>query len=283
MLNQSLKRRALESVSACRSVMWTVRTLLAPNHPVRINYWSFPSIRLFPEGQVSRLCYVYYFERRLLKLALDFVQEGMVAVDVGANIGLWSVVLARKVGPGGKVYSFEPSRESFGRLRRNLQLNRVDNVVSYQSALGAEPRISFLLTPRSGGDADRFVSLESCEDAALESVTVTTLDKWAVANRFESKVNFLKIDCEGSELFVLRGGRDLLSAGQNMMIVSESNPTACARYGYQPETLYQLLTSFGFGISFWDFASHSLRHGFPPQDFNGSFIALKQEGCAKCT
>src|SRR5207302_520280 len=79
-------------------------------------------------GQIPELLVTSDFERRELDLVKSYLRPEMNVIDIGANVGLYSIAAALKVGPAGKVFAFEPSSESVGRLRRNLELNGITTV-----------------------------------------------------------------------------------------------------------------------------------------------------------
>ncbi len=153
-------------------------------------------VRVVPECRNLRDEY----EPEVWKLLTGEVRPGDVVADVGANIGLFTIALARRVPPGGVVHAFEPDPENFRRLSRHCALNAVkDQVRLHRAAVGdRDGRISF-----SGGHG-----LESHIGGGpgSEEVDCVSLD-----SVFSSQpVDVLKIDVEGFEEGVLRGGKRLL-------------------------------------------------------------------------
>jgi len=139
----------------------------------------------------------------------NFVKRGSVAIDVGANIGYYSLLLSRLVGPKGHVYAFEPLPANFDRLKVNIEIN-VDNVTAYNMALGDAPKVSkYRFNPSTNIDIPNLggwsmVGTESDDgNIVVESMT---LDDF-VRQRAIQNIQFLKIDVEGFELQVLKGAR----------------------------------------------------------------------------
>ena len=208
--------------------------------------------------------------------ALRFIKSGMVVVDVGANIGLWTVTTGLRLGTAGKVYAFEPGSDIFQVLTRNISLNALNKIVeTYPIALGDKVDRKYLLSDTNGGDADRYLMASDPQDySGGEEVQVTTLDKWA-KERGVDKVNFVKLDCEGSELFVLQGGEKLLSETSEAMICCEVNQDALARQNCSAAQLYDYLEGLGFVLSYFEPYTRQLTGHRPPQTYNGNFFAVK--------
>lgn len=147
--------------------------------------------------------------------------EAPVVLDVGANIGLFTVpVAAMAARAGGRVLAFEPQRIVCQQLCANVFANRLDNVWAFNQAVGAEvgtvdlPTFDYALTENIGAfslDADlqRRRGLEAGLDRVhTDRVAMVTLDSLEIAGR----VRLVKIDVEGTEIDVLRGGRGMLAA-----------------------------------------------------------------------
>src|SRR6266496_451229 len=92
-------------------------------------------IRLYGDSELCRLIYCRNFEVTEREFVNRFLRPGDVFVDVGANIGLFTLIAASRVGPTGKVIAFEPTSETYERLVGNVRLNRLRNVDCVRSAL----------------------------------------------------------------------------------------------------------------------------------------------------
>jgi FkbM family methyltransferase len=128
------------------------------------------------------------------------IKPGMVALDIGANAGVYSLALARCVGPSGKVYAYEPASEPRRLLERSRNANGFDNLQIVPEAISDAPRRGHL-------DANVSSELGSLSAKGFgESVSVTSLDKEGAARDWGSP-DFVKIDAEGEERRILEGGR----------------------------------------------------------------------------
>ncbi|NBO65471.1 MAG: FkbM family methyltransferase, partial [Acidobacteria bacterium] len=257
-----MKELGLRFVIRCYVIArgWLYRLRKVAGRPVEFRVAETVKIALFPEGQIAELLYTSRFERRDLELVSRFLRPGMKVIDVGANIGLYSILADRCVSPGGRVWAFEPSGESRDRLLRNLKLNQVSTVLTAGTALSDKAGEDLNLARDNGrGDGERFlVAGEAClpesNQQDIELVPVTTLDYYFFIESSSSweNIDFLKIDIEGGELLVFRGARKLLTANPKIVIMFESTPGNANRYGYTQDDLFQFLREFGFNLYCWD-------------------------------
>ncbi len=276
-MKRFLRHTLVKALVEIRKQVWSFRNRRFPSQPISVNYLCYPRLKLFPEGEIARMAYVSYFERRLLRYALGYIRRGMVAVDVGANIGLWTVCLAKRVGREGQVHAFEPSKQTADVLNRNVVLNRIDYIVSvHQLALGGQIGDGCLISPKGGGDADRFLGSKEEQNVwQSEVVRVSTLDHWAKGQKLREGVQFIKIDCEGSELHILRGAERTLVGAKQCMAVCEWNPAACERMGYDVSEIYDCFRKYGFVVRFLEPGKNVWVTERPPGEFNGNIVALK--------
>lgn len=160
--------------------------------------------------------YIYFygaFRPEISKLINRMLRPGHVAIDIGANIGMHTVIMANRVGPTGKVFCFEPDPHPFGRLKRNLALNGLDFVQAHQAALSAksETRKFFLHDETIGNYANAsFYSDNIGKDTAAIDVEVLSLDDF-VARQSLIRLDVIKLLAQGEEWNVLQGGRDTIA------------------------------------------------------------------------
>ncbi|WP_372791855.1 FkbM family methyltransferase [Paraconexibacter sp.] len=142
------------------------------------------------------------------------LQPGQVFWDVGAHIGLMSLIAARRVGREGAVVAFEPVPGNAERLRANLALNGAENVTVIGSAVAAQPG-SMTMYSRSGVSLMWTLEQENVGDERLD-VEVTTLDRVLDTAPYP---DLIKIDTEGVEVDVLRGASRLLADARARFLV----------------------------------------------------------------
>jgi FkbM family methyltransferase len=226
--------------------------------PVRYKLARSIDISLYPDGEIAEfLSFPALFERAEIDLVAAFLKPGMNVIDVGANIGIYSILGSAIVGDTGHVWAFEPSQESYGRLLRNLQLNGCKQVDPIQAALSSEPDKQMRLTSDAGyGDAYRYLApaSEGTSDARGEVVPVTTLDRCA-RERGIGDVNLIKIDVEGGEYRVLLGAKEVLASNREVAIIFESEADWCGRAGCKQSDSFSLLRNHGFHLYSWNKAT----------------------------
>jgi FkbM family methyltransferase len=148
------------------------------------------------------------WEKHIDDLLRKHVERGTVAVDAGAHIGTHTLVMAKLVGPNGRVYAFEPQRKLYRELVHNLRLNELSSVIPLRFALGAGAEIIEMSPAVHGNEGGTGVG-QGGDPAELR-----TLDSFELTN-----VSVIKIDVEGFEDFVLDGARATIARSRPILIV----------------------------------------------------------------
>lgn len=178
---------------------------------------------------------------RCLKALVD---PGMTVVDVGANVGMLSLALARSVGAQGKVYAFEAEPQFQDLLAKSFVLNGVPWVDLRRQAVGrAAGQATFHVSPIAGHSSLYDLPGEEASSARQITVEVVALD---VALADVSNVDLVKIDVEGAELDVLAGMERLIARSPNLVIVAEFGPTHLTRVGLTAEGWFEAFEGHGF-------------------------------------
>lgn len=149
----------------------------------------------------------------------SFTSWGSIAVDVGANLGIHSLMLSHCVGAGGSVMSFEPISFIYERLRANIDLNGLTNVIACRQGVGKKISTKYMKM-----DQDDFnIGKAHVSNQGDHAVAVTTLDH--ELKDVESNVSLIKIDTEGYELQAIKGACGILEE-HRPAIVCEFNPNS---------------------------------------------------------
>lgn len=159
-----------------------------------------------------------WFEREI-GFILRWMQKGMNAVDIGANVGVFSLPIARRVGPVGRVFAFEPGSEN----RQNLEAGRMANILSnlkISAAALADSEKTGWLQIATTGELNSLGQAQSHAEGS-EEVRVTTLDVQETENGWPP-IDFVKIDGEGQEARIIAGGRGFF-ARQSPLVMYEVN------------------------------------------------------------
>ena len=188
--------------------------------------------------------------------------QGSVIIDAGANIGLYSIIGSRLVGEAGKIYSFEPSKENFNLLLKNIELNEVENIVPINMGLGDKIGETLILTQNlENGDAEKYILKSENKinkpDIGLkktqlsEPIALDTLDNFLLKKNIK-KVDFLKIDVEGYEHYIFKGAENLLKNNPEIIILFECADHFAKRAGSSQAEVFTFLKNLGIDIVFWN-------------------------------
>ncbi len=194
--------------------------------------------------------YYYYGglpEIKEQNLVKNMVRPGMTAFDVGANIGLYTLLLAKLVGNTGRVFSFEPVET--GRLRENVKLNGLANVTVDSRLVMAEPGRQQIHIYTGGLNGLHTVANRHLKDAEIrtEEKEAVSLDYYCRQGQL-TKIDFLKIDVEGAEGQVLAGAANLLRRQAIDMILFEVSINTYRDMNTTIAEIFQLLRSCGYEI-----------------------------------
>ena len=166
-------------------------------------------------------------------------------LDVGANMGYTSCVLAGAVSVGSKVYAFEPDQRSYGILQEVIHRKNLAEVVEAMNlAVGSsEGYVRFWHNQRHSADhrvvTERF-SGAGPDDADIATVAVTSIDSF-VRSRNLQKISFVKVDVQGYELAVCEGMKDTLASFSDLCICLEYSPEALLQLGFEPARVLDFL------------------------------------------
>jgi FkbM family methyltransferase len=151
------------------------------------------------------------------------LKPGQTFIDIGANKGDFTLLAAQLVGRQGKVLSFEPEPDNFSWLKKSIELNKYQNVITYDVALGSSNQdVTLYLGQKSG-----WHSLVPPDQGGTvqDSITVTgsTLDS-VLGTLGNKQVDMIKIDVEGAELEVLRGAQATLKYNPEIILLIDIHP-----------------------------------------------------------
>jgi FkbM family methyltransferase len=174
-----------------------------------------------------------------------WIRPGMVVIDVGANLGIYSLLLSRLVGSSGSVIAFEPEPDMFEALACNCKRNGAENIVLVNQALGSMPGTALLSRSLLHGGDNRLAPGHKTGFRKLVPVQVVTLDE-VIGQR---PVDFIKIDVQGWEGEVFRGMEGVLANNPNLQIYFEFWPRGLTNAGCDPAELLSRLSGRGFHLA----------------------------------
>jgi FkbM family methyltransferase len=227
----TLRRSAVEKLSArfwrgvvrgyvrwspLRRGKWRVMEALSPLYAA-----SEPQIRRLPGGATIQLDlgehvqrWIYFFgvyEKETVDWFRSNLRPGMVVLDIGANVGQYTLIAARDVGPHGRIHAFEPNPISYRRLASNIEINSFANVSTHALAVSDCAGEVTLYVPDHDnmGEASLQMSQTGQRNITVRSVTI---DEWARNADLGATphIDLIKIDVQGLESAVLRGARQIM-------------------------------------------------------------------------
>lgn len=260
-----------------RNILFPARNLLLHHKAITVLIGE-QSFQLAPEGAVPLDMWTRrYFERHELDFVLSMLGPGMTFIDVGANVGIFSIPAAQKV-QNGQVFAFEPSHWTHQRLVKNAEINKLTNVHAVCSAVGDYNGEAVLQINVPGKDGLNTIGKPSHWDSdvvAEERVPITTLDDFVRLNAV-SHVDVIKIDTEGAELLVLRGARDLLAKPNAPLILYEGGFLSKG-FDYHPVESMWLLQQHGYSFFVINQASGKISIPVADRAYDAMVIAAKPQ------
>lgn len=180
------------------------------------------------------------FEETETQTILSFVTPDTVMLDIGANMGFYSIRVAQKA-TSGRVIAFEPDPANYATLRKNVALNKLTNVTTYNAALSdKKDTLRLYKHPFNVGDYRLYN-----DGDFTDYVDVPTL---RIDDVVDAQVDLVKIDVQGYEYFVLKGGRSLL-ARDKPVVVSEFWPRGLYNSGANPADYLTMMEELGYSVS----------------------------------
>ena len=175
------------------------------------------------------------------------VNSGDVVIDVGANIGYYTLIFAKLVGEKGKIFAFEPDPTNFQLLKKNVEINGFHNVILEQKAL-SDNSGKMMLSLNNENTAGHHLDFKNQNTTNSTEVDVLSLDEYFLNKNID--INFIKMDVEGAESNVIKGMTNILKNSKDLKMIVEYNPNAINQLGLNPENYLNLLSINGF--SFYD-------------------------------
>ncbi len=219
-----------------------------PNEPVTLQVEGVGEVRLFlnpDDGVITPwILGKKVWEETETHWLANSIRPGDTVVDIGANIGYYSVVAGKLVGEKGRVIAFEPDPVAASFIRKNLELNGLSNVTVEQKAVSNAPgSIRLFLSEENKGD-HRIYQPEG-EERPFVDVEAVALDDYFAGG---STPDVVKIDTQGAELAIFRGMAGTVKRADDFVITVEYSPHHLAGFGGTGEQLLDVIDAFGLAM-----------------------------------
>ena len=177
-------------------------------------------------------------------------KEGDIVVDIGAHIGLYTIISSKRVGTKGKVVAIEAHPGNFEMLTSNIKLNQLTNIIPLNYAVYSKETKLKLYLPSGESGFTKYNTIMpnwiNTQEKFVE-VNANTLDYLLQLNKIrQEEVNWIKIDVEGAEFEVLKGATNVLSKSKDVAILMELHGPP---HIYRPK-VEELVNLYNFKIEF---------------------------------
>lgn len=208
-----LRSRFIDTLSP-RALWWTLRKYWRRSKPLVTQFDGDLRLRLRPGDVVGRRFFVWQiYEPEVTSWLKKTLKPGMIFFDVGANLGIFTLLAAKCVGPTGQVHVFEPSKSMVSELGANITINQLQNVEVNAVAVGDSAGVIHFPRYETGSEAYGSIVRRPWPGTKIlgyDDVPVLTLDEYVSSQKIE-RVDVIKMDIEGAEFLALQGAKSLLS------------------------------------------------------------------------
>ena len=221
--------------------VWAGKMFLHPNDAFRLSIYGIHGTHDF-------------------KIIKNNVKDGDNVIDLGANIGYFTLILAKLVGPTGKVFAFEPDPRNLTLLKKNVEYNNYKNVIVVPKAVSNVNDKCTLYVGQKTFGQNRIYKPEKTDTQKfipMDSETIR-LDDFFKANNLLDKISFIKMDIEGSEFLALSGMKEILKLNKNIKIFTEVETSYLEDAGSSYDQFIDVLTENKFTLSLADNRNEAL-------------------------
>ena len=220
---------------------WTIRKLL----PKQVEIHGATVVLNPTDPVVSGALHFGVYEKAETRFFQSACRDGMTFLDVGANLGYYTALAARAVGPNGRVLAVEPDPDSFGYLEQTIAANAVGNVQAFPVAASDAPAtLPLYISTDNRGDNRLYAS---GEDRPQVEVAARPLDALLRENKIDT-VDLIKIDVQGYEPKVISGLRETITASPNLTLLTEFWPQGIDEAGEDANEFLQTLRELGLTL-----------------------------------
>lgn len=235
--------------------------LLTPRQDIKV---SFPGYSLYvraPDRLIAALLCKYSFDSSLeVELYRDRVKPGMTVLEIGANVGFYTLLFSGLAGEKGKVLAFEPDPENFRLLSKSAAGHGAANITCLQAAVAEKGgALKLFISEENRGDHRVYDSGEGRGSVDVKAVSIDgTLGR-------EARADFIKMDIQGAEYRALLGMEKTIKNSPGLCMLCEFSPGLVRKAGDSPEALLQKLLEYGFSLKYLDEGAHSVRSASPEE------------------
>jgi len=279
-LNYYIKKRTYLQPPPTQDEIWN--NLFSSNNFIIHQLENNIKVKLYKESILCKLIY-FGFEENEIVFIKKFIKKGDVLIDIGSNIGLFSLHASKIVGDTGKVFAIEPTPITFKRLVENINLNQFNNIKTFNIGLSNKRETLRFNISNDGHDAwNSFADLFELENSTSVEIEVNTIDNLIKENNV-NHIDLIKLDVEGWEKFVLEGGEELLKMDDTPAFMIEFTEENAFSAGYYCGEIYDFLKNYDYEWYTYDAKNNELNKEVKKLHYPyNNLIAVKNfEDCIK--
>jgi FkbM family methyltransferase len=235
--------------------------LLTPGHDIKV---AFPGYSLYvrtPDRLIAALLCKYSFDSSLeVEIYRSRVKPGMTVVEIGANVGFYTLLFSGLAGKKGRVLAFEPDPGNFRLLERSAAENKAGNISCRQAAVSDKSgKVKLFISEENRGDHRIYDCGEGRGCVEVEAVSIDG------ALGPEARADFIKMDIQGAEYLALLGMAGTIKNSPELSMLCEFSPDLLRKCGASPEALLQKLLDYGFSLNYLDERARSIKSASPAE------------------
>ncbi len=233
---------------------WRIKSLikkLLPNE-IAISLKDYNlCVDLTDEGVCEPIYYTGKYEVKVTDYFRKTIKPGMTVMDIGANIGYYTLLFSNLVGPNGKVFAFEADPINFSFLKKSVEMNKINNIEIVQKAVSDRAgNISLFVgnnyTGASGGHSIVVDNTSgSGESINVEAISIDSYFE----NKSNKKIDFIKIDIEGAEPLAIKGMTEMINLNHRLGMLTEILPYALEHSSNGYSNYLKMLSDLNFSFN----------------------------------
>jgi FkbM family methyltransferase len=227
-------------------ILFTARRVFFNKKRDEIGYSKEYNIKYYYDGHIAECLYYDDFEPYTREYLRKKIKSEDVVMNIGANIGLFSIFCAKNLNINGFIYAIEARKKTYEKLTKNIFINGVDNIKAYNLAASDSEGILSVVEPESGLDSEVFVRKDGLNENNDQSVFAVTIDGLMKKENLRNP-QCLIIDIEGHEYQALLGAKECLAQANVLVIEITKNA----------KEVIEIISSAGY-IEVWSKKSRDL-------------------------
>ena len=183
-----------------------------------------------------------------IAVIIDRIKPGQHVLDIGAYIGLYTLLLAKLVGPDGSVVAFEPGPLSYSLLKLNTFFNGYKNIKTVNKGVTGASRTEYYYSDKATESGSTVTTLAPDFGHPRDKISVETVSLNDFFRGLDQTIDYVKIDIEGGEYQALKGMTEILSSNPNLWLTIEYAPYLPLWKEIDLQEFFSFIRSFGFQI-----------------------------------